>query len=189
MTAGGPLAQGDQSLTQLFTELVEHNFRKHLEMNDGRVTDYVSALLLDFARIENVYKVRDAQGRMIEDVGEMLLESNPMLEAPHFDREREVRKHVGDFTLFFAGMFPESVRNWRLRRLQVGSFIDYIRAGKESYHIVAAFDQFEYRKLAPLFRKLSDSFEECVYGLNLVRRQLDRSGSSEYGRMKDLLTQ
>ena len=165
----------DHHLTRLFTELVEHNFRQHLELRDEDVTDYVAALLLDFTRAEQVYKIRDARGRAIEDVGEMLLESNPLMDAPGFEREREVRKHVGDFTLFFSGMFPESIRNWRLRRLQAGSFVDYIRAGKESYHVVAAFNQFEYHKVSPLFRKLSDSFEECVYGLNLVRRQLDSS--------------
>ncbi len=179
----------DHPLNRLFTELVEYNFRRHLEVQDGRLTNYLSALLLDFTRMDNVFKIRDARGRAIEDVGEMLLESNPVLEAPHFEREREVRKHVGDFTLFFSGMFPESIGNWRLRRLQVGSFVDYIRAGKESYEIVAAFNQFEYQKVAPLFRRLSDSFEECVYGLNLVRQQLDASQSAEYGRVKELIVQ
>ena len=181
--------RAEQSLTQLFTELVEYNFRRHLELHDVRIIDYLSALLLDFTHRDHVYKIRDARGRAIEDVGEMLIESNPLLDAPHFDREREVRKHVGDFTLFFSGMFPESIGNWRLRRLQVGSFVDYIRAGKESYHIVAAFDQFEYQKVAPLFRKLGDTFEECVYGLNLVRRQLDASSHPEYGRVKQIITQ
>ncbi len=162
-------------LSGLFAELVEHNFRQHLEMRDGDLTGYVTGLLLDFTHSDHVYRIRDARGRAIEDVGEMLVESNPLLDAPGFEREREVRKHVGDFTLFFSGMFPESIRNWRLRRLRTGSYVDYIRAGKESYHIVAAFNQFEYHKAAPVFRKLSDSFEECVYGLNLVRKQLNVS--------------
>src|SRR5712692_1087863 len=127
----------EHPLTRLFTEFVESNFRGHLEMYDPEVTNYVSSLLLDFTRAENVYKIRDARGRTIEDVGEMLLESYPLSSNPTagFDREREVRKHVGDFTLFFSGMFPESIRRWRLRRLQTGSWIDYMRAGKESYDV------------------------------------------------------
>lgn len=167
-----------EDLGRLFSEVVERTFRVPLELSDPEVTDYVSALLMDFTRAENVYRIRDLKGRAIEDVGEMLLESNPLSKNPvaGFDREREVRKHVGDFTLFFSGMFPESIRRWRLRRLQVGSWVDYIRAGKESYHVVAAFDQFEYQKVAPTFRKLSDRFEECVYGLHLVKKQLIASG-------------
>ena len=41
-----------------------------------------------------------------------------MFEAPSFDREREVRKHIGDFTLFFAGLFPESLNRWIKERLR-----------------------------------------------------------------------
>jgi len=39
----------------------------------------------------------------------MLIESDPIYgPAPSFDRERQVRKHIGDYTLFYAGMFPEA---------------------------------------------------------------------------------
>ena len=88
------------------------------------------------------------------DVGEMLVESNPLLDAPSFEREREVRKHIGDYTLFLTGMFPEYVATLPRRGLRLDSIIDYVKAGKESYRIVAAFDQFEYRHVAPLFRRL-----------------------------------
>ena len=158
---------------QLFNDLVERHFHQELAVNDSGVLSYIAALLSDFARVENLYKIRDARGRRIEDVGEMLLESNPLLGAPSFDRERQVRKHIGDFTLFFSGMFPESIRHWRFRQQRLDSFVDYVKAGKESYYIVSEFNLFEYRKVAALFRRLSDDFEMCVYGLNLVRRDLD----------------
>jgi len=76
----------------------------------------------------------------------MLVESNPLLDASSFDREREVRKHVGDFTLFFTGLFPKAVASLpRLRPFSIDTFIDYVSAGKESYAVVAAFNLFEYR--------------------------------------------
>src|SRR5436309_7765006 len=128
-----PASFVDHPLSAFFTELVESNFRRHLEVRDENLTHYVSALLFDFTRADHVYKIRDAKGRAIEDIGEMLLESDPLGRGDSFGREREVRKHVGDFTLFFSGMFPESIRNWRLRRFHVGSFLDYIKTGKESY--------------------------------------------------------
>jgi hypothetical protein len=104
----------------------------------------------------------------------MLLEADPVYgPAPSFDRERQVRKHIGDYTMFLSGMFPESINAQRLRRQRLASFIDFVRAGKESYYIVSKFDQFEYAKFAPLFAKLSQEFEACVFCLNLVKGDLD----------------
>src|SRR2546425_6156386 len=103
----------------------------------------------------------------------MLLESNALLGARSFDREREVRKHTGDYTLFLTGIFPEYVASLSRKRLRLDSYVDYIRAGKESYNVVAAFNQLEYRNEVPLFGRLSDHFEFCVYGLNLVKLDLE----------------
>jgi hypothetical protein len=50
--------------------------------------------------------------------------------------------------------------------------IDWVHAGKESYFIVSRFDQMEYRNVAPMFGRLSEQFETCVFGLNLVRQEL-----------------
>jgi hypothetical protein len=37
---------------------------------------------------------------------------------------------------------------------------------------VSKFEHFEYTKVAPLFASLSHRFEECVYGLNRVKNDL-----------------
>jgi hypothetical protein len=104
----------------------------------------------------------------------MLLESDPVYgTAPSFDRERQVRKHIGDYSLFFTGMFPESLNGQRLRRSRMDSLIDFVRAGKESYYIVSKFEHFEYAKVAPLFRRMSAEFEQLVYGLNQVKNELE----------------
>ena len=118
--------------------------------------------------------MRDAGGRKLNDVGEMLLESNPVYgPAPSFDHERQVRKHIGDYTLFFTGMFPESINHFRLRHQRLENFVDWMKAGKESYYIVSKFEHFEYTKVAPLFANLSRNFEGCVYGLNMVKNDLE----------------
>ena len=154
---------------------------------DSEITSYVSGLLTEFNRTENLYRIRDSQGKPLEDVGEMLLESNPLFEAPNFEREREVRKHIGDFTLFFAGLFPEAINRWRLRRNRLDSVVDYVRAGKESYYIVSEFNQFEFRSMAPLFKKMSDNFETCVFGLNLVKQDLASMQKDSYLKARELL--
>lgn len=161
--------------------MVRRRFEADLRLPDPRLAAYVSGLLVDFTHVDNLYRVRDARGRRLEDVGEMLLESNPLLEASSFDREREVRKHVGDYVLFMTGLFPESLSGrQRFRRMRLDVFVDYVKASKESYGVVAAFDQFEYKAEAPLFRKLADSFELCVFGLNLDKQDLEWLQRSYY---------
>jgi hypothetical protein len=160
-------------LQQLFTELVGRHYAEQIGIRDPAIVGYVAHLLAEFCELEQLFKIRNAAGKPLTDVGEMLIESNPVYgPAPSFDRERQVRKHIGDYTLFFAGMFPESINHVRLRHNRVENFIDWVKAGKESYYIVSKFEHFEYTKVAPLFASLSHRFEECVYGLNRVKNDL-----------------
>ena len=161
-------------LRQLFQELVGRRYAEEIGIRDPEVVAYVSHLLAEFCETDQLFKIHDAADHPLTDVGEMLLESDPVYgPAPSFDRERQVRKHIGDYTLFFAGMFPESINHYRLRRQRVENFVEWVKAGKESYYIVSKFEDFEYAKVAPLFSKLSASFEQCVYGLNLVKNELE----------------
>jgi hypothetical protein len=160
-------------LRQLFTEMVGRHYAEEIGIRDPQLIAYVAHLLTEFCDAEQLFKVHDVANRAIDDVGGMLLESDPVYgPAPSFDRERQVRKHIGDFTLFFTGMFPESLNHYRLRRQRMESFVDWMKAGKESYYIVSKFEHFEYAKVAPLFANLSRNFEQCVYGLNRVKNEL-----------------
>jgi hypothetical protein len=171
-------------LRALFQHLVRGNFRRGAQLDDAEVADYVSGLLTEFTHVENLYRIRNARGQRISDVAEMLVESNPLLEAQSFDRERAVRKHVGDYALFITGLFPEAVGALpRLRPLSTDRFVDYVQAGKESYRVVAAFNLFEYKEEAPLFGRLSFHFEQCVHGLNLVKQDLERMQGTYYKKV------
>jgi hypothetical protein len=52
------------------------------------------------------------------------------------------------------------------------SIDELIRVGKQSYFIVSQFNLFEYEQEAPLFARLSSSFERLLLGLTLVREDL-----------------
>jgi hypothetical protein len=176
-------------LRQLFVELVGRHYAEEIGIRDPQVISYVSHLLTEFCDAEQLFKLRNSQNRPLHDVGEMLLESDPIYgPAPSFDRERQVRKHIGDYTLFFTGMFPESLNRLRLRRQRVENFVDWIKAGKESYYIVSKFEYFEYAKVAPLFANLAQNFEQCVYGLNLVKNELQTMQHPIARRANELLT-
>src|SRR6516225_43928 len=161
-------------LRQLFTEMVGRHYAEEIGIRDPQLIAYVAHLLTEFCDAEQLFKVHDVANRAIDDVGGMLLESDPVYgPAPSFDRERQVRKHIGDYALFYTGMFPESLNGARLRRSRMESLVDFVRAGKESYYIVSKFEHFEYAKVAPLFRRMSQEFEQLVYGLNQVKNELE----------------
>jgi hypothetical protein len=176
------------ALQQFFLELVGRRYAEEIGIRDPHIVNYVAQLLAEFCDMEQLLKIRNSAGRPVGDVGEMLVESNPVFgPAPSFDRERQVRKHIGDYTLFFTGMFPESINHFRLRRDRVENFIDWMKAGKESYYIVSKFDCFEYAKVAPLFGSLSSHFEQCVFGLNRVKNDLQEMQHPIVRRTSEIL--
>lgn len=175
-------------LQKLFLELVGRHYAREIGLRDPQVVNYVAHLLAEFCDVDQLFRIRNASGQPLSDVGEMLLESDPIAgPAPSFDRERQVRKHIGDYTLFFTGMFPESINHFRLRRHRLENFVDWMKAGRESYYIVSKFDAFEYTKVAPLFARLSTHFEQCVYGLNLVKNDLQEMQHPMVRRTDEIL--
>ena len=175
-------------LRDLFVELVNRHYTDELGMHDAEMNGYVANVLAEFCEVDQLLKLRNTAGKPLDDVGEMLLESDPVYgPAPSFDRERQVRKHIGDFTLFFTGMFPESINRFRMRRQRLENFVDFMKAGKESYYIVSKFEFFEYAKVAPLFARLSEHFEQCVYGLNLVKNELAEMQHPIASRAREIL--
>jgi len=175
-------------LQELFQDLVGRHYAEEIGIRDPQIVAYVSHLLAEFCEADQLYKIHDTANRPLADVGEMLLESDPVYgPAPSFDRERQVRKHIGDYTLFFAGMFPESINQIRLRRHRLENLIEWIKAGKESYYIVSKFEHFEYAKVAPLFATLARNFEGCVYGLNRVKNDLAEMQHPIVGRPDELI--
>lgn len=163
----------DHPLRALFERLCHRCLVGQVRLRDARIASYLGDMLTRFTHVDQLHKIRDAAGRPLDDVGEMLLESDPRGRASSFDREREVRRHIGDFTLFFLGLFPEYLRAHATTRLP-DMFVDWSRVGRDSYRIVAAFNVGRYADEAPLFASLADKYEYCALGLNMVKQELTR---------------
>jgi hypothetical protein len=176
----------DHPLHRTFSQLVERNFALLLNWHDPPVIQCVSQLLTDFTHVRNLYRIRDSRGRALEDVAEMLLESDLLFRAASPDREYEVKRHLGDFTLFMAGIFPEYIRTLKSSRRLISpdALLDYVRVGREAYRAVSRFSYGPYEATAPLFRKLSDHFELCLFGLHRVSADLDRMQAEGFRRLR-----
>lgn len=152
----------NQSLKEFFDWATRRSLWD-LNFKDKRVTGYISSLLTNFARAEDLYKIRDHQGRSLESVVEMLLEAQEVAQrGAGLFREREIRRHVGDYILFMTGMFKEYTN-----RLSLTSY--YLQEGMRAYWSVSEIDQALYHPEAIFFRELSNKFEFCVGGLNYLR--------------------
>ncbi|HKI38220.1 MAG TPA: hypothetical protein VKA46_40575 [Gemmataceae bacterium] len=163
--------RADHPLRRLFAGYTEHTFINHLGVGDPRLIDYLSEMLLRFIHLDAVYRLGNAQGRRLEEVAEMVIEAEGL--PPEGRTRREVYRHIGDFTLFWTGVYPEAVS--RLRSvLSKDFFIDYCEQGKRSYYIASTFEGEAYREEAAVLRRLSEDFELCAYGLNQVRREWER---------------
>lgn len=138
--------------------------------DDRSVEDYLVTMLLNFLHDEGIYAIRDAAGGRVESVTEMVVEGDVRLNASSFDREREVHRHIGDFLLFWSGIFPEYLKVVK-SPVSRDALVDVVGQAKTSYHIVSTFDHDPYSDEAPVFRKLSERFEAYQYGLALMRER------------------
>lgn len=164
--------QADHPLRRLFAGLAEQTFLTNLGIGDPPLIDYLALLLSRFVHVDAIWRLRDVQGRQLEEVADMMLEAESF--PPAGRTRREVFRHIGDFTLFWTGLYPEAVNRMR-SALKKDHFIDYTEQGKRSYYIASTYEEEPYREEAPVLRRLSDEFELFAYGLNQVRREWERA--------------
>ena len=147
--------------------MTEHTFVADLGVADPPLIDYLSALLSRFVHVDAIYKLR-AAGRRLEEVADMLMEVEAL---PREGRtSREMHRHIGDFTLFWTGVYPEVLKRVR-SSVNKDHFIDYCEQGKRSYYIASTFENGPYKEESTVLRRLSERFELCAYGLTQIRKE------------------
>lgn len=162
----------EHPLRRLFAGLAEQTFMESLGVADPRLIDYLSLLLSRFVHVDAIFSLRSASGKRLEEVAEMLMEARAL---PSRGRTcREVHRHIGDFTLFWTGVYPEALK--RLRSvMRKDHFIDYCEQGKRSYYIASTYEDEPYQEESRVLRRLSEQFELCSYGLGQVRKEWEQS--------------
>lgn len=163
----------EHPLRRMFNGLTEHAFISILGVTEPRLIDYVSELLARFLHNDSMYRLKDGDGRSISEVPEMVREAESLPASG--STRREYHRHIGDYTLFWIGIFPEAIRRKRSGWSR-DSFVSYLAMGKRSYYIASTFEDEQYSAEAPVLRRLSDDFEMCAYGLNQVRKEFDTLG-------------
>jgi len=102
-----------------------------LGIGDHQITEYVAAVLADFSRSDQWLRLRGADGKRLTSVVEMMLDQSGLSgdELARIQGERELRKYVGDYTLFMSGLFR--------RYVERGGYLGYyFEDGARSYRTV-----------------------------------------------------
>jgi hypothetical protein len=137
-----------------------------LALRDDPAAPYLADLLARFARVEHLYPRGVAVPRL-ETVVDMLLEIDSAWRTDGAswrpEREVDVRRHIGDYTLFMTGLFRERVES-------VASTGFYINQGKQAYRFVSEHERASARPSASMFRRLGDRFEHYAGALDYARR-------------------
>lgn len=153
------------ALRSFFHRLVLPGFTS-LGIADREVTEYVVDLLTSFARTDQLYRVRDMRGQSLETIAEMLVELGRQRQPERhwsFDREMDIRRHIGDYALFTSGLF----RTW-VERQGLGGY--YLEQGRKAYGAAAELAQLGFASQARLFGTLEEQFEHLSGGLDYVRK-------------------
>ncbi|HRX84091.1 MAG TPA: hypothetical protein P5572_03645 [Phycisphaerae bacterium] len=168
----------DHPLKHLFAGLVEHAFQTELGICDPAVADYLSDLLIEFVRMDEMSIARDVAGRPVAEVADLIGQCELTGGLSPLARDRFVHRRLGDYTLFWTGIYPEGVKrvagpSWR------DTVAEYVNFGKRSYAIASELTPLDELPPPRLLRRLSEEFESCVHGLGLVRQELGTPGPND----------
>lgn len=170
-------------LTRMFRGITEYTFATELGVADPKLVDYVAGLLVRFVPTNEIWKLRSADGTRFFDLASMIAEAESVSDE---NRRRDCYRHVGDYTLFWTGIFPESLGAEKRPSVcsktvsgahsSIDALINFQQQGKRSYFVASTLSRETEESV--LYRRLSDGFETCAFGLSRVRKEWERRDSS-----------
>lgn len=156
-------------LSRFFSGLTEYTFEARLGVADPPLIDYLSSMLTRFVHFDSIYRMRDTWGRQVDELAAMVAEANDRIG----DARREGHRHIGDFALFWTGVYPETLRSTS-KASRFDRFVDFTEQGKRAYYIASTISASEDSVEGDVLARLSHEFELCAYGLNEVRKEWER---------------
>jgi hypothetical protein len=150
-------------LKNFFLALTRKSFEQ-LGIGDAEIAQYLAGMLADFSSSSRWLRIRGIGGRSLSSVVEMMLSRlDAAGDRQRIMGERELRRYVGDYTLFMSGLFR--------RYVERGGYLSYyMEEGKRSYQAVRRLDLSLYRPGFLIFEELSEGFESYSGALDYMRK-------------------
>jgi hypothetical protein len=156
-------ARDPSDIDRFFRGLTEYAFHARLGVVDPSLVDYVARLLVRFLRHDALGS--PPAGEYATDVTTLLMAARD--HAP--DAALAEYRHVGDYTLFWTGLYPEAVGRL-CKPGRADHFVDFRVAGKRAYWLASTLEPDDAAEERLLFERLSRDYDLCVEGLGEVRR-------------------
>jgi hypothetical protein len=143
-----------------FYILVRQVFRR-AGLVERALADYVAEVLAQFSRVERAQLRFRGQRRPMHYFFEMLAALQTADDATSF----YIRAHIGNYSLFLSGVFPEHIRARAQRRGAPG--LHYLEGvGRMNYRVASDHRLARQYELSDIFSTLSDRFPETRQALN-----------------------
>lgn len=157
-----------------FYVLVRHVFQRS-DLNDRSVADYVAEVLAAFSESRRADCVLPGQINSLDYFFEMVAALQVADERTSF----QLRLHIGNRSLFLAGVFPDRIR----ARAESRGFPDiryYEELGKTHYRIAGEHRLAQRYNLEGILTTLSERFETTRRALNDITDRLFSIGDPDY---------
>jgi hypothetical protein len=151
---------------QLYFYVLLRHVLKETGLNDRAVSDYLASLLERFSQTARMRSPADGHGNPVQYVSDMLIALRTASPSQSF----LIRAHVGNYSLFITGMFPETVQSRSQRGAPDVSF--YEDVGRQNFRAVARHELARSCSLTGIFESLADQFRDVRLALNRLADSL-----------------
>lgn len=157
-----------------FYILVRQVFRR-ADLQDRTVADYVAEVLTAFARSERTQWAGPGSPISMDYFFEMLAALRQADDRTSFF----IRVHIGNYSLFLSGVFPERIR-FRAEARGFPGLSYYEGLGRTQYRVASDHRLAHQYDLANVFNTLSERFGATRLALNDIAERLFSLGDSNY---------
>jgi hypothetical protein len=157
-----------------FYVLVRHVLKRS-DLNDRAVADYVAEVLAAFSESARSKCILPGQSNPLDYFFEMATALQSADDRTSF----LLRAHIGDYSLFLSGVFPDRIRF----RAEVRGFPDlkyYEELGRTHYRIAGEHRLAERYQISGILRTLSERFQTTRCALNDMADRLFSIGDPNY---------
>jgi hypothetical protein len=161
--------------TRFYFYILVRQVLRRSDIQDRQVADYVAEVLAEFARSERVRCVVPGQMNPLEYFFEMLAALRTADDRTSFF----IRVHIGNYSLFLSGVFPERIR-FRAEKRGFPDLKYYEGLGRTQYRMASDHRLAQRYELTNVLSTLAERFAATRLALNDIAERLFSIGDTSY---------